>query len=148
MKREFRYPDTETFHYYNANPHNRKGGDCVVRAICTALGQDWGDTLMELTKLGLVLGYMPTDPQCYTKYLNLKGWKKWAQPRKALNTKYTGKEFCTGIRRGEIGENPLSHENIIAHIGGNHIVAIIDNRIRDIWDSSKGCIGNFWTKKE
>lgn len=40
-KREEKYPDTSVFHYFNANPKNKFGGDCVVRAITTALGQPW-----------------------------------------------------------------------------------------------------------
>lgn len=35
--------------------------------------------------------------------------------------------------------------NIIAHIGGNHIVAIVNHKVYDIWDSTDYCIGNFWT---
>ena len=37
MKREDKFKDTATFHYYNANPKNRITGDCAFRAISTAL---------------------------------------------------------------------------------------------------------------
>ena len=33
--------NTPSFTYYNANPKNRKTDDCVVRALCTALKQDY-----------------------------------------------------------------------------------------------------------
>ena len=36
MRRQDKYPDTEVFHYFNANPKNRITTDCVVRAICLA----------------------------------------------------------------------------------------------------------------
>lgn len=31
--------NTESFHYYNANPKNKNVGDCVVRAIAFATGK-------------------------------------------------------------------------------------------------------------
>lgn len=44
MTRQKKYPDTSTFHYYNANPKNKVDDDCVIRAICTALNQSWAQT--------------------------------------------------------------------------------------------------------
>lgn len=138
MKRQDKYPETSTFHYYNANPKNKIGGDCVVRAICTALNQSWEQTVRELTETGIKYGYVLNDKHAYEKYLEAKGWVKHKQPRKADNTKYTGAEFCKKAR---------SYENYIAHIGGHHIVAIIKGKVNDIWDSTEGCIGNYWTKE-
>lgn len=37
MKRQDKFPDTTTFHYHNANPHNRITGDCVTRAETVVL---------------------------------------------------------------------------------------------------------------
>lgn len=138
MKRQEKYQDTSTFHYYNANPKNKIGGDCVIRAICTALNQSWEQTVRELTEVGIKYGYIVDDPHTYKRYLKAKGWVMHKQPRKVDDTKYTGKEFCERARR---------YENYIAHIGGNHIVAIVDGKVNDIWDSTNGCIGNYWTKE-
>ena len=137
MKRQERFPDTPTFHWYNANPHNKLSDDCVVRAICTALSQSWEQTVRELTEIGIKYGYMCDDVKCYEKYLAQKGWIKHKQPKKADGTKYTGKEFCM---------NCSTNKNYIAHIGGHHIVAIIEGQVWDIWNSTGGCIGNYWTK--
>lgn len=136
MTREKRYPETSTFHYYNANPKNKIGGDCVVRAIATALNQSWETTVRELTEVGIKYGYVLNDTKTYEKYLKEKGWVKCKQPRKSDNTKFTGKEFCKGLR-----------STVVAHIGTHHIVAIVDGKINDIWDSSDGCIGNYWIKE-
>ena len=38
-------------------------------------------------------------------------------------------------------------KNYIAMIGGHHIVAIVKAKVCDIWDSTDGCIGNYWTKE-
>lgn len=139
MKREEKYPDTRSFHFYNANPKGRTGGDCVVRALCTAMNQPWDVTVRELTELGIELGYVLNDKHTYEKYLTRKGWTKHKQPKKSDNTKYTGKEFTRIIDK---------KVNYIARIGGHHIVAIMNGRVNDIWNSTDGCIGNYWTKTE
>ena len=137
MKRQDRYPDTETFHFFNANPKNRMTGDCTFRAICTALNQTWEQTVMEMAQLSCETGYAINDDKGIERYLATKGWVKHKQPRKPDNTKYTGKEFCERARK---------HERYIANIGSHHIVAIVDGRVYDIWDSTNRCIGNYWTK--
>ena len=126
--------DTDTFKYYNANPKNKHTGDCTIRAICTALEQPYEQTVKELVELWLKTGYEMTDSRCFNKYLELKGWIKNRQPRKADNTKYTGKEFVK-IFKG----------TCVANIGGNHTVCIKNGKILDIWNSTNGCIGNYWT---
>lgn len=137
MKREQKYPETSTFHYYNANPKNRITGDCTFRAICTALEQSWEQTVMEMAEMSCRTGYAINDKKGIERYLEEKGWVKHKQPRKADNTKYTGKEFC---------EKARTYENYIADIGGHHIVAIVGGKVYDIWDSTNKCIGNYWTK--
>lgn len=154
-RREQKYPDTEYFHFYNANDKNRIGGDCVVRAIATALEQSWEKTVRELTEVGIKYGLVLNDKKCYEKYLAQKGWVKHSQPRHRDNTKYTGKEFCEVIQDYLYEDELLGQEwddgiiisgNIIAHIGGHHIVAIEGGKVWDIWNSTGGCIGNYWTK--
>lgn len=141
-KRRAKYPETNTFHYYNANPKNRLGNDCVIRAICTALDQSWEQTVRELTEVGIKKGFVLNDKQTYAEYLKQKGWIKKEQPRKFDGTKYTGKEFCEKLQRS--GNAP--YMNIIAHIGGHHIVAIVNGKVNDIWNSTDGCIGNYWVQ--
>lgn len=80
---------------------------------------------------------MPNDKKVYTKYIENKGWIKCKQPRKSNNTKYTGKEFVKIVKG-----------TVLAHIGGHHIVCIKDNKVLDIWDSTDGCIGNYWIKED
>lgn len=141
MKRQKKFPETNTFHYYNANPKNRISGDCVIRALCTAMQKPYKDVYKELFDFSLQTGYILNDKKCFERYLKSKGWVKHKQPRKTNNCKYTGKEFCCKL---STSNNGMRH--IIANIGGHHIVAIIDFKIWDIWDSTDGCIGNYWTK--
>lgn len=151
MNRQQKYPDTSTFHFYNANPKNKFGDDCVIRTIATALGQSWEQTVRELTEVGIKYGYVLNDKHTYDRYLKQKGWIKHKQPRKDDNTKYTGQEFCNLLQ----GKDNIKYNldilrlqtkgNIIAHIGGNHIVAIVNHKVYDTWNSTDGCIGNYWT---
>ena len=66
------------------------------------------------------------------------------------NTKYTGKEMCSILNRDVLAVG----KSIIANIGGHHIVCIKETegihgsfKVFDIWDSTNGCIGNYWVRQ-
>lgn len=139
MTRKEKYPETSTFHFYNQNPKNKYVGDCVIRAISLATEQTWDKVYEDLCQLGFKMKAMPNEPKVYSKYLKDLGWIKHNQPRLADNRKYTGKQFCRIEAKGG--------KKYLAHIGGHHIVCINDKRVWDIWDSTEGCIGNYWTKE-
>lgn len=148
MKRQDKYPDTSTFHYYNANPKNRMTDDCVIRAISTALEIPYNQVVMEMAELQCKTGYDISSNKGIENYLSIKGWVKHSQPRKSDNTKYTGKEFCQMLSQDILSVG----QSIVANIGGHHIVCIKEygvhgfHKVYDTWDSTDGCIGNYWTK--
>lgn len=137
-KRRSKYPETESFHYYNANPKNRITTDCVIRAISTATDIPYNQVVMGLAEMQCQTGYDEADVTLIDKYLSSKGWTKHKQPRKEDNTKYTGKDFCLRMAN--------KHVRYVANIGGHHIVAIVNGKVYDTWDSTDGCIGNYWEK--
>lgn len=144
MGRKEKYPDTETFVFYNQNPHNRFTTDCVIRAISAATRIPYNQVVMEMAELQCKTGFDMSEKVCINRYLASKGWAMHKQPRKADGRKYTGKEFCEALWRGDLGiEND---DRIIANIGGHHVVAIISWQVWDTWDSTGGSIGNYWTK--
>lgn len=155
MRRPDKYPDTEYFHYHNENPKNRITGDCAFRAIAKGLEQDYRTTVMEMAQMMCETGYALNDKKGEDKYLKSKGWGKHYQPKKPDGTKYTGKEFCRLLEQysnPRFGKNTL-RGNVIAHIGGHHIVVFVREENRkyrcyDIWDCTEGCIGNFWVKED
>ena len=141
MRRQDKYQDTNTFHYYNANPKNKITGDCVVRAISVALYQTYEETYQELFLYSLKTGYMLNDKKNYEKYLASKGWLKKAQPKHPLTgNKYTGVEFCLHVQECTFDFS----SRMLAHIGGHHIVAIVNGRVWDTWNSTGYCVGNYW----
>lgn len=142
MTRQQKYPETTTFHYHNQNPHGRLTSDCVIRAISAATETPYNQVVMELAELQCKTGYDDGDVKLFDKYLASKGWVKHKQPRKDDGTKYTGAEFCKEAR-----EYTFNYPaRMIANIGGHHVVAIIDARVWDTWDSTGWCIGNYWTE--
>ena len=143
-KRKLKYPDTNTFHYYNANPKNRITTDCVIRALSRGMNKPYNDVVMELALLQCETGYDDGDKKLYDTYLKNNGWTKHKQPRKWDNTKYTGEEWCYEVQ-SVTKVRKSSWDKIIANIGGHHVVAIIDGKVNDIWNSTGGCIGNYWT---
>lgn len=74
MTRQEKYPDTNTFHWYNANPKNKYTGDCVIRAISVTLELPREQVYRDLVEIGIKYGYMMNDPKTYSKYLDSKGW--------------------------------------------------------------------------
>jgi len=136
--REQKYPNTDTFQYYNHNPKNRITGDCVVRAISFALDEPYNKIVMSLAEIWCETGYDGLCKKGYNQLLKNYGWVKNKQPRKTDGTKFTGKEFCKIFNKG----------TYICKIGGHHIVTIKDGKVYDIWDSTDGCIGNYWTREE
>lgn len=138
MKRSEKYPDTKTFHFYNANPKGRITGDCTFRAIAVAMGKPWEIVVLEMAKMSVKTGYAINDTKGIERYLADQGWYKMSQPRKKDNTKYTGVEFCKKLAQNGV--------NYIANIGGHHVVAIVNKKVWDTWNSTDGCIGNYWIK--
>ena len=138
MRRQDKYPDTEVFHYFNANPKNRITTDCVVRAICLATQKSYATVVMDLAKLQCETGYDDCDKPLIDRYLQMHGFLKQKQPKKPNGKKYTGGEFCKKVA--------TKSGRYVANIGGHHVVAIVDRKVNDIWDSTDGCIGNYWVK--
>lgn len=147
-----KYPDTDTFHFHNANPKGKRTGDCAVRAICTVLNQSWDVTLKELTDVAIKTGWMVNTNECIDKYMKSKGYICCKQPRKSDNTKYTGQEFCRTLMHPIYSEDlnltdkSFEINRILANIGGHHIVAIMSGQVWDIWNSTQGTIGKIWVK--
>lgn len=145
MKRQEKYKDTTTFHFHNQNPKGRFTCDCVKRAISFATGVPYRDVVMALANLQCKTGLDESEKRLFGKYLESIGWVKHPQPRQEDGTKFTGAQFCKYLKTIHPG-------NVIANVGAHHIVAIapINGRykVHDTWDSTKGCIGNYWTKEE
>ena len=61
--------------FFNNNPKGLKIGDCVVRAISTAMNQTWERTYIDLCIEGFTFRDMPNANAVWDSYLKSKGWQ-------------------------------------------------------------------------
>lgn len=124
---------------YNANPKNRKTGDCSTRALCTVLGISWKDALKLQFECSVKTGYDPSSKQVMDRIMSEHGWVKMKQPRKADNKKY---------QVGEIDKitTLTERKNGILVLMANHWTAIKGDDLLDIWDCRYKSIGNYWVQ--
>lgn len=120
---------------HNENPVNARVGDCVVRAISTALNQDWVKTYAELCVQGLMFCDLPSSNAVWGAYLADKGYKRFAIPN-ACNC-YTVEDFCRDHPQGTY---------ILGT--GKHALTVIDGDHFDSWNSISECPIYFYTKEE
>ena len=155
MKRENKYPETQQFVFQNVNPRGKFTADCVIRAIAGATGLDYDLVLMMATVVQIETGYAMNTNEGINALMKKLGWEKQKQPRKDDNTKYTGKEWCDYL---SINDKHALIGPIVANIGGSHTVCIKPTnhgdgyncryKVHDTWNSTRGCIGMFWVKKD
>ena len=124
---------TTPYHYYNCNPQRRLTDDCVIRAISSATGDSWEQTMKELAEYSIKTGYMLNTPECYGKYLKDKGFVKQKQPIYSNNTKMRFKD-CVKKFDG----------HAVCHCGQGHVTYVADNSVWDIWDTSDEVVGIYF----
>lgn len=108
---------------YNPNPNGKLVGDCTVRAVSVATGDDWYTTYLGLVIQGLVMADMPSANAVTTAYMKSKGFKRRTIPDTCPEC-YTVKDFCE--------DHPYG--TYVLGIG-THVVAVTDGCYLDSWDS-------------
>ena len=110
--------------YYNPNPYGSKVGDCVVRAISAATGQDWDTTFTGLAFQAFALKDMPSSNYVWGEYLRSRGFQRHAIPN-TCPACYTVADFAD------------DHPHGVYVLGtGQHAVCVADGGIvYDNWDS-------------
>ena len=118
---------------YNPNPIKNRVGDCTVRAISKALGQDWETTYAGLTAYGFIRGDMPNANHVWGAYLKSKGFKQYVI--ETIKEFYTVEDFCN--------DYPLG--TFILAIDG-HVVCVEDGFYYDTWDSGGEIPIYYWKR--
>ena len=116
----------------NMNPQNKQVGDCVIRAISTALNQEWERTYIELAIQGFMMSDMPSSDSVWNEYLKNKGLSRRIVPDTCPNC-YTVRQFAD--------EHPTG---IYVVFVGQHVVAVIDGNYIDTWDSGDRVPIYYW----
>ena len=110
---------------YNPNPSNgQRVGDCTVRALCKAIGQDWETTYVGLSLFGFSLSDMPSANRVWGAYLKKNG-----------QYVYTVDDFCR------------DHPTGIYVLGiDGHVVCVKDGYYYDTWDSGEEVPIYYWER--
>ncbi len=111
------------YQHFEPNPIRSGAGDCVIRAICKAEGQDWGTVYMDLSVEGMALGELPNSNMVWDSYLRRQGYKRYAIPNTCPDC-YTVGQFAEDF---PIGKYILGT--------GTHAVTVQDGVIYDSYDS-------------
>ncbi len=119
---------------YNANPAEKRVGDCTVRAISRALGQDWETTYTGLALQGYLMCDMPSANAVWGAYLRKKGFRRYIIPEDCPDG-YTVADFAADHPQG----------TYILAISG-HVVCVEDGKIYDAWDSSNEIPVYYWER--
>lgn len=124
------------YRQFNPNPYRKQVGDCVIRAVSAALGQDWETTYAEIALEGYMLCDMPSANHVWGAYLRRKGFTRSIIPDECPDI-YTVKDFCR--------DHP--HGTYILSLEG-HVVCAIDGEYLDTWESGDNVVLYYWQRKE
>ena len=116
--------------FYNPNPTRNRVGDCTVRAICKATGQDWNRTYAALCSYGLACYDMPSANHVWGSYLRDRGFI-----RRIIEDECTVEDFCRVHPQG----------TYILAIDG-HVVCAVDGFYYDSWESGQEIPVYYWTR--
>ena len=122
---------TGRYSWYNENPLNRNVGDCTVRAISTALDQDWDTTYIGLCLEGYLLKDMPSSNEVWGSYLRSRGWSRFP-----IKYGMTVLEFADAYNKGTYILSLRSH-----------VVAVINGEILDSWNSGNEIALYYWSRE-
>lgn len=119
---------------YNPHPYGNRVGDCTVRAISKALGQEWETTYAGLSAYGFIRGDMPNANHVWGAYLKKNGFRQHIIDD-CGNEIYTVNDFCV--------DNPVG--TYILAIDG-HVVCVVDGKFYDTWDSGGEIPLYYWKR--
>ena len=122
--------------YANPNPCRQEEPDCVVRAICIAIGKPWRDVHEDLCSMSREYCTMPSVNWLWELYLKENGFEKFLLPGSCPNCMNV-RTFCRKFKHGT---------HIVAT--GSHAVCVRDGNYLDAWDSGDEVITYYFRKKE
>lgn len=119
------------FKKFNNNPLGKENGDCVIRAISTALGKTWDEVYDDLVIIGRELKAVPNSNFCYESYLK--------------EYELITPKVIKGQKR--LTANEMSNGTYILR-QANHLSVIKNGVLLDLWDCRKKCVYKYWKIEE
>lgn len=121
---------------FNNNPHNKRVGDCAVRAISKAVGKDWEESYIGLCSEGFASNDMPNANYVWGNYLRKYGFVE--KPVTCICPN------CTTVSR--FAEEHPEGRYVLAL--QNHVVAVEDGDYYDSWDSGNEIVLYYYEKEK
>lgn len=81
------------WHRFNPNPQGNGVGDCTVRAVAAATGQNWERAYIGLALTGFILGDMPSANRTWGAFTALRITVRAASTAEQVSGKLT----CAGL---------------------------------------------------
>lgn len=126
-----------SYFYFNPNPKQKAVGDCVVRGLCVLTDQSWDSAYLDLVNVGFLEKDMPSSNDVLAKVLYRYGYVMESLPNTCMFGRcYTVKQFCR--------EHPEGRYLLAT---GKHVVAVIDGKYYDAWDSGNEVPIYYWKKE-
>ena len=126
---DYIYDDGGRHKYFQMKYKKDRVGDCVIRALAIATGEDYNSVRNELWNTSLKNGDMPNSKLTYESFLIKRGFVK----EKKI------KGYC-------LGQYPISHNDVYVVRLANHLVCLDKGLVRDIWDCRGKSPYNTWRK--
>lgn len=111
--------------YYNPNPSGKHVGDCSVRAVSKATGEDWDTAYCGIALQGMLAKNMPSSNDVWGSYLRRKGFRRKMLPDECPDC-YTVEQFCQDHPTG-----------LFVVAVNNHVLTVLDGDYYDAWDSGQ-----------
>ena len=119
---------------YNANPDHNRTTDCVIRAISTALDEDWDSIFAIISAYAFDMKNTMDSNEVWSEFLWDKGFEREAIKHRG---RYTVEDFCHDHPTG----------TYLLAIEG-HLVCVKDGFYWDAWDSGQEIPVYYWERKE
>ena len=122
------------FIQYNKNPHGNFTGDCVIRAIATAMDTEWDDVWLGIMVIAFREKDMMDSNRIWQQYLHENGYKRTNIPDTCPDC-YTVNDFARDNSQGTY---------ILGT--GSHVIAVKDGNYYDTGDSGNEVPIYYWMK--
>lgn len=124
-----------TWYKFNPNPVNARVEDCAQRAISAALNVDWDTASDMIYDMAKAMGTTTHDDAAWGAVLRWAGFYRAAIPNTCPDC-YTVKDFCLDHPRG-----------VYVLKTSGHVVAIINGKAWDTWDSTGEIPSYYWYRR-
>ena len=129
MRNDYIYDDGGRHRYFRMKYKKDRVGDCVMRALAIATGEDYQEVRRELWDISFKNGDIPNGRGTTDEFLKRRGFIKEKK-----------------IAGFTLGQYPVSHKETYVVVLANHLTCLDQGLVRDLWDCRNWSPYNVWRK--